>query len=149
MSHPLDREAATVLRRARARISEPGAQTQWAFARDAAGNAVAATSPRAVSWCVAGALVRDAQPGPSPLERAAGRSLPRALADEERRPRERHAQSVLLRALALLDEAAPGPAPRLSPSAWLNNTAGHEDTLRMLDRAIQRAEASAPKSPTG
>lgn len=103
-------------------------------ARDAAGLPVAATSRQAVSWRVAGA-----RPRASPLDRAAGRAMPWALLDAERRARQRDAYAVLLRALALLDQAAPGRAPRLSPAAWINNTASHGETLEMLDRAIEMA----------
>ena len=145
--HPFDSEAGALLRRARERIAAPEAQTRWVFARDAAGHPVAPTSPWAVSWCVAGALLADGRPRPSDLERAAGRFLPAALLAEERRPRTRRAAAVLLRAFALLDQAAPGPAPRLSAAAWLNNTAEHAETLAMLDRAIRLADAREPTTP--
>lgn len=130
-------EIVDLLRRARLRIGAPVTWTQGAFARDAGGRPVSATSPWARSWCVAGALLVEGQPPLTALERAAGRSLPPAIAAEERRPVVARSQAVLRRAFALLDDAAPGPAPRLSPAAWLNNTAGHNEMLSMLDRAIR------------
>jgi hypothetical protein len=41
---------------ARARIADPAHWTQFAMARDSEGQSVAARSPRAVSWCMTGAL---------------------------------------------------------------------------------------------
>ncbi len=141
MNRPLDVAAANLLRRARARVAAANAQTKWAFARDAEGHPVAVTSAFATSWCVVGALILEAKPAPSALEMAAGRALPRALLEEERRPRERHAGEVLRRALALLDDAAAIHAPRLSPAAWANNTTSHEATIAMFDRAITQSES--------
>lgn len=142
MGQAVKEAVVALLRRARARIAAHGAQTRWAFARDAAGNRVAATSPDARSWCVVGAVRLEARSQPSPLEIAAGRALPAALRELERRPRRAEAQTLLWRALALLDEAAGMTAPRLGPAAWRNNTAPRAAVLAMFDRAIERAEAS-------
>jgi hypothetical protein len=124
-------------------VAAHGAQTRWAFARDEDGNPVAATSLRARSWCVVGAVIVEAVPSPSPLELAAGGALPPALRELERRPRAVQADAIRLRALALLDEGAVAVAPRLSAAAWRNNTAPRAEVLAMFDRAIGRAEVGA------
>lgn len=73
---------------------------------------------------------------PSPLEMAAGRHLPPALREMERRPRADRAHAELLASLARLDAAAPGRALRLTPAAWLNNTTTHPEVLAMFARAL-------------
>jgi hypothetical protein len=53
---------AEALRAAAALIEPPGAWTKDAFARDDRGHPLSAMSPKAVCWCVHGALCNVAQP---------------------------------------------------------------------------------------
>jgi hypothetical protein len=57
MSHPLERR---IIERARALIATPATWTQGEFARDATGEPVCWRSPKAVQFCIWGALNRAA-----------------------------------------------------------------------------------------
>lgn len=113
-------DAATILRRARKRISDPKRWTQGQMARKATGTGVAAKNADACKWCAVGAIRKAA-----PKERGA-----------------HHAHRLLSTASHKLFGVGPiqvndgrleiGKVPR---------AAAHQSILAALDRAIELAEA--------
>jgi len=62
--------AIALLDAVRARLADPARHAIGAYARDAAGRPVQPTSPRAVCWCVIGALLLEAPDNTVPRQDA-------------------------------------------------------------------------------
>jgi hypothetical protein len=106
---------ADILRRARARISDPARWTRGTLAKDTHGRAVPASNPSAVRWCALGAILAENDgPDDSAYRLPAARYL----------------------------AAAVGIDGRYLATEW-NDALGHSAIIQGFDRAIELAEADA------
>ena len=111
-------EVIATLRAARELIAKPEAWTKVFFARDATGKQAQANSPRAVCWCIFGALERAA------IDIHASDEAHNAAAEE-------------------LDKqlrAQGSPSPTVVD---FNDTCTHAEVLALFDATIARLEAEA------
>lgn len=105
-----------LIRRVRARLDKPEHWTRGSFARDAKGNAVVATDPKATCWCLVGAFLVES---PDPVN-----------------PINSHMATQRASKIVTIDRGSNSG----SSVVTFNDGASHAEVIALLDRSIERLE---------